>query len=113
MKLLQMIVVIFTAAPAVTPQTATPHTASAAKDSTHDVYGTLRKVEGSRFTIETRTGKTIQVDATVAIEQGRMINFPTVGHAVDARGTYDAKGVLHADTILRWKDSPALWPLDH
>jgi hypothetical protein len=32
--------------------------------------------------------------------------------AVTAEGTYDAQGVLHAQTIVRAKDSVALWPPD-
>jgi hypothetical protein len=107
MKILHVIVVVISAV-AAGAQVATPPTA---KDSIHDVYGKLLRTQGSRFTIETRTGKTVHVDATTAIREDN-INLVRVGHAVVARGTYDAQGVLHAETILRWKDSPSLWPPD-
>jgi hypothetical protein len=109
MKIVQLILVLFTVVAAQTP---TRHIAVPAKELPHDLYGILQKVEGSRLTIETRSGKLVQVDATVAFEQGRT-TLLRVGHAVDARGKYDGRGVLHADTILRWKDSPSLWPLDN
>jgi hypothetical protein len=35
-----------------------------------------------------------------------------VGHAIVATGTWDKKGVLHAEIVQKAKDSPAVWPPD-
>jgi hypothetical protein len=79
----------------------------------HEICGIVKSIDagGSRLTVETRTGRLVQVDATTAI-QTRHINLPPAGHPVEVRGTYDAKGVLLAETILRQKESPTGWPAD-
>jgi len=79
--------------------------------SPHEVYGTVRSIKGSQLTIQTRTGGSVQVDAAAAI-RAHLSVVPVLGHAVHVRGTSDKKGVLHAETILRAKDSPAGWPAD-
>jgi len=84
-----------------------------AQGLSHEISGVVKSIDasGSPLTIETRTGRLVQVDATGAIQMQR-INVPPVGHAVRVRGTYDAKGVLHAEMILREKESPIGWPKD-
>jgi len=79
----------------------------------HEVYGTVKSIgaAGSRFTLQTRDGRSVQVDAAAAVETHRS-NLPPAGHGVNVRGTYDAKGVLHAETVNRAKESPAAWPAD-
>ena len=77
----------------------------------HELYGTVRSIKGSQLTIQTRTGRSVQVDAAAAIKAHLSV-VPVLGHAVHVRGTSDKKGVLHAETILRAKDSPAGWPAD-
>jgi hypothetical protein len=79
----------------------------------HEICGIVKSIDagGSRLTLQTRTGRLVQVDAAGAIQTQR-INVPPVGHAVDVRGTYDAKGVLQAEMILRQKESPVSWPAD-
>jgi hypothetical protein len=79
----------------------------------HEICGIVKSIDagGSRLTVETRTGRLVQVDASGAI-QTRRTNLPSAGRAVDVRGTYDAKGVLHAEMILRQKESSAGWPAD-
>jgi hypothetical protein len=85
--------------------------ASESKEAVHEIYGTIRSIEGDRVTIETRAQKTIQVDLKPAIEAHRSV-VPVVGRSLQVRGTLDSKGVLHATMAQRAKDSPALWPDD-
>jgi hypothetical protein len=81
-----------------------PQTEAGTKGSTQEVVGTLRSVKGSELTIQTQTGQIVKVDATTAIH-GHRCAVLIVGRTVSARGETDQKGVLHADTILRAKDS--------
>ena len=115
-----LILVAFVIAPcAVAPQRASasprPNRAAQAKsgapDVQHDIYGTIRSVEGAKLTIETRAKKTVQVDTKTANEAQRAVVL-IIGHAVLVHGTYDAKGILHASSVQRAKPSPALWPED-
>jgi hypothetical protein len=94
-----------------TPPPNSSQSAGASDNSLHDIYGTVRAVKGSQFTIEARAGRLVQVDASTAFQTYRGVN-PTVGHAVGVRGTFDAKGVLHAEMVMRAKDSSAMWPAD-
>jgi Domain of unknown function (DUF5666) len=77
----------------------------------HDFYGTVRSVNGSQFTLETRTERTIQVDATTALETSRGL-APAAGRTVGVHGAFDNKGVLHAELLFRAKNSSAMWPAD-
>jgi hypothetical protein len=79
--------------------------------SLHQAYGTIRKIEGSQLTIESRDGHMMQVDATGAINSSRTIIL-SVGRKVKVLGSYDTKGMLHAQSIQRAKTSSAGWPLD-
>jgi len=78
----------------------------------HQIAGTVRKVEGVHFALETRDHKMVEVDATKARDSFR---FPViaVGNGVVASGSYDAKRVLEAGTVFRSKANPATWPPDH
>jgi len=89
-------------------------TATKASDagSLHQVYGTIRRVEGSQLTVEARDRQMVQVDATAAIKSYRTIVL-AAGRAVNVLGLYDAKGVLHAQSIQRAKRASAAWPPDH
>lgn len=93
------------------PGRATAQAKSGAPKVQHDIYGTIRSVEGAKLTIETRVKKTIQVDTKAAAESQRAVVL-VVGHAVLVHGTYDTKGVFHASSVQRAKSSPALWPED-
>ncbi|MGC1379785.1 MAG: PQQ-binding-like beta-propeller repeat protein [Candidatus Baltobacteraceae bacterium] len=77
----------------------------------HQVSGTLVAVSGSTLTLRTRTGKMVRVDDADAVRHERTAVL-VVGKAFNARGTYDAAGVLHAGAILRVKPSSATWPAD-
>ncbi len=88
---------------------------SAAKSSDsgspHRIYGTIRSVKGSQLTVETRDKRMVKVDATTAIKTYRSVVLAVDG-AINASGTYDAKGVLRAETIQRAKSSSASWLAD-
>jgi hypothetical protein len=77
----------------------------------HDIYGTVLSIDGSSLKIETRSKKVIQVDIKPAIE-AHSSNVAVVGRSMEIRGGYDRKGVLHATSVQRAKDSAALWPED-
>lgn len=86
-----------------------PRPAADTEGSIQEVVGTLRSVKGSELTIQTPTGRVVKVDATTAIK-GHRSNVLMVGHAFSARGVYDRKGVLHADTVWRAKGSSGAGP---
>ncbi|MGA2136536.1 MAG: hypothetical protein ABSH50_29950 [Bryobacteraceae bacterium] len=77
----------------------------------HILCGIVHKVNGAKFALETRTGRTVQVDATSAIkaEKGATVYE---GLAVSAEGTVDKKGVLQADNVTRIKSARVMWPED-
>ena len=77
----------------------------------HEVYGKVQSIKETMIEIQTRTGSTVQVDSAVALKGERSAPI-VVGHAICARGTIDKKGVLHAESIQRAKEAPAMWPAD-
>jgi hypothetical protein len=79
--------------------------------SKREIYGKVESVKGTTFTLQTRSGALVQVDAKPAGEAQRAVNL-LVGHAIVATGTVDKKGVLHAEIVQKAKDSPAVWPPD-
>ena len=91
---------------------ASPPQAARQEAAQHVVFGKLRSIAGSMMSIETRSKTVIQVDTKPAADSQRM-NVPPIGRAVRVNGSYDAKGVLHADTVQRAKDSEQLWPADN
>jgi ABC-type sulfate transport system substrate-binding protein len=82
-----------------------------AETSKREIYGKVESVKGTTFTLRTRSGALVQVDAKPAGEAQRAVNL-LVGHAIVATGTVDKKGVLHAEIVQKAKDSPAVWPPD-
>jgi hypothetical protein len=81
------------------------------QSATHEIHGTIRSMKGYRLTVETRDKKLVQVDAEPAVRAHRSVSL-VVNHAIDAVGTTDKAGVLHADTIQHAKPSPSIWPPD-
>jgi hypothetical protein len=77
----------------------------------HLVCGIVHKVNGAKFTLETRDGKAVQVNAAAAIKAERSATLSD-GLAVSAEGKLDKSGVLQAETVIRIKSSRALWPED-
>jgi hypothetical protein len=84
---------------------------SANTGSPHEIYGTIRSIKGSQLTIETRDKRMARVDAEAAIKAYRSVVL-AVDHTIHVSGTYDSKGVLHAEMIQRAKSSPTIWPAD-
>jgi len=77
-----------------------------------EVYGKVQSIRETKITIQTRAGTTLEVDSAAALKGERSAPI-VIGHAICARGTMDKKGVLHAESIQRAKDAPAMWPADH
>lgn len=78
----------------------------------HQLTGKIRSVKGSQLEVETREKRPVEVDAETAIKSRRS-NALSVGAFITAVGAYDAKGVFHAQTIQRAKNSSKAWPADH
>jgi hypothetical protein len=89
----------------------TPGTRDVLSGSEHEIFGSITTIDGSQFTLQTRTGSLVEVDASIAIQKELSANL-LVGGAVEVRGTFDGNGVLRATVIQRTKDSPDLWPND-
>ncbi len=83
-------------------------TIPAANAAQHEVYGVVRRVDGERFVMQRRDGRPMSVDASAAWRAHQSV-VPVVGNAVLVRGTVMRNGTLNAQTVLRAKDSPALW----
>jgi hypothetical protein len=77
----------------------------------HEIFGHIVIVDGSQFTLQTRTRGLVQVDAAIAIQKDLSANL-TVGGAIEVQGMFDSQGVLRATVIQRTKDSSDLWPND-
>jgi hypothetical protein len=77
----------------------------------HLISGIVHNIDGAKFSLETRAGKTVRVDATAAIRAERSVTFYE-GAAVSAAGTLDKKGVLQAESVNRIKSARAMWPED-
>jgi hypothetical protein len=61
----------------------------------------IRKRNGDHATIDVKPARNAFQSVPIGMEE-----------AITAEGSYDAQGVLHAQTIARAKYSPALWPPD-
>ena len=77
----------------------------------HEIYGTIRSVDGSMITIATRDGTMLKVDATDAMRHHNCA-APKVGRAMMARGVYETGGVLRAQNGFHAKPSPVIWMAD-
>lgn len=78
-------------------------------DGQHRLSGRVESLDGSLIRLAARTGKLVTVDATGAVHGEHIV---VAGKALDVIGRYDAAGMLHATTIARAKDDPALWAED-
>lgn len=77
----------------------------------HLMSGIVHKINGNKFTLELRTGKTVQVDASSAAKSEKLVTL-SEGLAVSAGGTLDKAGILHAEMVNRIKSARAMWPED-
>jgi hypothetical protein len=82
--------------------------------SLHAISGTFQKVSGSILTLTTRNGISATIDASQAARNEQIGTPLNVGIPLTVQGSsIDPKtGALLADSIIRAKDSPALWPPD-
>jgi hypothetical protein len=87
-----------------------PATQSVLTPGQHEVFGTVTAIESSHFTLQTRTGSLVQVDATSAVQNELSIDL-FVREAVDVQGIFDSNGVLRA-TVIQGAKEPATWPPD-
>jgi len=78
----------------------------------HRVSGVVLKIDGDHLTIQTRSNKTVEIDATEAKRSLRYSAVIPIGDSVVTVGSYDAQGVMHAVLVSRIKRSPATWPPD-
>ena len=79
--------------------------------SGNQVSGWVDGINGTELMIRKRNGTHVTIDAKPA--QDAFQSAPIgMEEALTAEGTYDAQGVLHAQRILRAKDSRDLWPPD-
>ena len=74
----------------------------------HEVYGIVKGITGNLITIQRRSGTTLTIDCTLAAKSYRMAE-PSVDHALLARGTIDAAGVMHAVAIQHAFQSAKMW----
>jgi hypothetical protein len=85
--------------------------ASAEQNVPREIYGKIESVKGTMLTLRTRSGDLVQVETKPA--QDAYHSAPlVVGRAVSVKGTADKAGVIHAEVVLRAKDSSAMWPPD-
>ena len=77
----------------------------------HIVFATIRHVDGSRVTTQTRDGKELIIETTPAVQSSRVISL-VPGRVIQVMGVYDDNGTLKADSIQRAKPTSAEWPLD-
>ncbi len=77
---------------------------------THEVFGTVRAINGYLLTVEKRDRSLLTVDVR---EAQRNLNYaqPTVGHGVLVRGVYSGK-VLSAAFVFHAKDHASMWQSD-
>lgn len=77
----------------------------------HRVSGTVTKIEGDHFTLETRDHKMVEVNSVKARAESRHAGI-AVGNGVTAAGAFDKKGVMQAEAVSRVKPHSASWPKD-
>jgi len=77
----------------------------------HEIFGIADRINGNVIALHKRDGALQLLNVSVA-KQTLHYAIPTIGHGLVARGTYDANGVMHADTVLHAKDHIAVWPAD-
>lgn len=77
----------------------------------HEIFGTVRAAAPGRITVETRDGRTIELDPTPA-ERAKLSAVAVVGRSLRVRGAYLADGRLSAATIESVPALSDLWPDD-
>jgi len=89
-------------------------TASLSKEAArweNRITGKIVSIKDGQLQVETRGKHDLQIDASQAIKSKR-VNAYSQGSLITVFGAYDAKGVLHAQSIQRAKNLPSAWPPD-
>jgi hypothetical protein len=76
----------------------------------HEIYGTVRAIDGKTVTIARRDGQLLKIDTARAAESFDLA-APWIGHALLARGTLGDAG-MQASIVMHAKGHPAMWPSD-
>jgi hypothetical protein len=98
-------------APGATATTIAPAAASQILTSANQVSGWIDQINGTELVLRKRDGTHVTIDAKPA--RGAHQSVPIgMEEAITAEGSYDTQGVLHAQTIVRAKNSRNLWPPD-
>jgi outer membrane protein assembly factor BamB len=74
----------------------------------HEIYGTVKIIDGAKLTVQKRDGSTLTVDSSRAEAQHAKAQ-PELGKAMVARGSYSSAGVMEASAVLHAKNNPAMW----
>ena len=77
----------------------------------NQLSGWVDGINGTELMIRKRNGDHATIDAKPAQDAFQSVPIG-MEEAITAEGSYDAQGVLHAQTIVRAKDSRDLWPPD-
>jgi hypothetical protein len=91
--------------------TIAPAAASQTLTSANQVSGWVVQITGNKLLLRKRDGVHITIDAKPARDAHQSVPIGTE-EAITAEGSYDAQGVLHAQTMVRAKYSRDLWPPD-
>jgi hypothetical protein len=86
-------------------------TDAAVETTGHHVAGIVTAIDGTRLQLQTRDGRTIEVDIAKAKTERHAVTA-VVGQPVMARGEYAPDGSMQANVLLHAKPSPASWTPD-
>jgi len=93
---------------AAVPHVAAPNMRVKLGAGEHEIYGTVKAIDGAKLTVQKRDGSTLMVDSSRAEAQHSKAQ-PNVGKALVARGTYSPAGVMEASAVLHAKNNPSMW----
>ncbi|HEX3674822.1 MAG TPA: hypothetical protein VHU87_11145 [Rhizomicrobium sp.] len=77
----------------------------------HEIFGTVRAIDGWTATIARRDGSLVKVDMLAAAQTGKFAQ-PRVGHGILVRGKYTAMNAMAADIVMHAKDRAGMWQSD-
>jgi len=78
----------------------------------HTVFGSITKLEKKLFVVRLRSGRTLDVDASDAVDSGRFSAPLFVGKVVVMTGTVDAHGIFYAQSVTRFSRIDTMTPRD-
>jgi hypothetical protein len=99
------------AAPAMQKEVSFTPSETALPAGTHEIYGIIRAIDGTKLTVARRDGTTISVDGSNADKTQRYAE-PYLGNGVIVQGRFAQNGVFQADMVLHAKKDAAMWPAD-